>query len=107
MLTRNRNAGKKPSPSGVWKLQDAKARFSELVRRAQSEGPQRVTVHGKDAVVVVSAGEYAKAPLHGDKPATGQLLIDAMQQGRKLGLRLKPLRYYPAYRPPVRFEDDK
>ncbi len=30
-----------------WKLEDAKARFSELVRRAQSEGPQRVTVRGR------------------------------------------------------------
>ena len=38
----------------TWKLEDAKARFSELVRRARSEGPQRVTVRGKDAVVVIS-----------------------------------------------------
>jgi len=40
-----------------WKLEDAKARFSEVVRRAQSEGPQRITVRGKDAVVVISAAE--------------------------------------------------
>ena len=40
-----------------WKLEDAKARFSEVVRRAQSEGPQRVTVRGKDAVVIISAKE--------------------------------------------------
>jgi antitoxin Phd len=39
----------------AWKLEDAKARFSEVVRRARSEGPQRVTVRGKDAVVVVAA----------------------------------------------------
>lgn len=37
-----------------WKLEDAKARFSELVRRARTEGPQRVTVHGKEAVIVIS-----------------------------------------------------
>ncbi len=43
-----------------WKLEDAKARFSEVVRRAQSEGPQRVTVRGKDAVVVISAEELAR-----------------------------------------------
>src|SRR5436305_2277491 len=43
-----------------WKLEDAKARFSELVRRAQSEGPQRVTVRGKEAVVVISAEELAR-----------------------------------------------
>jgi prevent-host-death family protein len=106
MLTRNRRS-KKFSPPATWKLRDAKARFSEVVRRAQSEGPQRVTVHGKDAVVIVSAGEYAATPSRGDKQATGQVFIDAMQQARKLGLRLKPLRYYPAYRPTVRFEEDK
>jgi antitoxin Phd len=43
-----------------WKLEDAKARFSELVRRAQSEGPQRVTVRGRDAVVVISAEELQR-----------------------------------------------
>ncbi len=43
-----------------WKLEDAKARFSELVRRARERGPQRVTVHGKDAVVVISAADYAR-----------------------------------------------
>lgn len=41
-----------------WKLEDAKARFSEVVRRARSEGPQRVTVRGKDAVVIISAEEF-------------------------------------------------
>ncbi|NNG73005.1 type II toxin-antitoxin system Phd/YefM family antitoxin [Rhizobium laguerreae] len=40
-----------------WKLEDAKARFSEVVRRAHSEGPQRVTVRGRDSVVVISAEE--------------------------------------------------
>jgi antitoxin Phd len=43
-----------------WKLEDAKPRFSELVRRAQSEGPQRVTVRGRDAVVVISAEELER-----------------------------------------------
>ena len=43
-----------------WKLQEAKARFSEVVRRARSEGPQLVTVRGKDAVVVISADELER-----------------------------------------------
>ena len=43
-----------------WKLEDAKARFSEVVRRARSEGPQRVTVRGRDAVVVISAEDLAR-----------------------------------------------
>ena len=41
-----------------WKLEDAKNRFSELVRRALAHGPQRVTRNGHDAVVVLSATEY-------------------------------------------------
>ena len=41
-----------------WKLEDAKARFSEVVRRARSEGPQRVSVRGKPAVVVVAADTF-------------------------------------------------
>lgn len=43
-----------------WKLEDAKARFSEVVRLARSEGPQRVTVRGKDAVVVMSVEELER-----------------------------------------------
>ena len=35
-----------------WQLQEAKAKFSELVQKAIDEGPQTVTRHGKDAVVV-------------------------------------------------------
>ena len=46
----------------IWKLQDAKARFSELVRRARAGKPQRVTVHGKDAVIVVDAERYEVRP---------------------------------------------
>jgi prevent-host-death family protein len=43
-----------------WQLQDAKNRFSELVRKAREEGPQLITLHGRDAVVVVSANEFGK-----------------------------------------------
>jgi prevent-host-death family protein len=42
-----------------WQLQDAKNRFSELIRRAREEGPQTVTLHGKPAAVVLSADAYA------------------------------------------------
>ncbi len=43
-----------------WKLEDAKARFSEVVRLAQEQAPQRITVRGEDAVVIISAQEFAK-----------------------------------------------
>ncbi|MBA2729961.1 MAG: type II toxin-antitoxin system Phd/YefM family antitoxin [Actinomycetota bacterium] len=42
----------------IWQLQEAKQRFSDLVRRAQDEGPQVVTRHGDRAVVVISADDY-------------------------------------------------
>ena len=44
----------------TWKLEDAKNRFSEVVRLALAEGPQRVTRSGRDAVVVLSAAEYER-----------------------------------------------
>lgn len=43
-----------------WQLQEAKQRFSELVQRALDEGPQTVTRHGKEAVVVISTEEYRR-----------------------------------------------
>lgn len=43
-----------------WQLQDAKAKFSEVVERAMREGPQTVTRHGRDAVVIVDAAEFEK-----------------------------------------------
>ncbi len=44
----------------TWKLEDAKNRFSELVRRALAHEPQLVTRHGRDAVVVVSAEDFER-----------------------------------------------
>lgn len=46
-----------------WSLQDAKAQFSEVVRRSLDSGPQLVTRNGEDAVVVVSVAEYARLKL--------------------------------------------
>ena len=43
-----------------WQLQEAKARFSEVFRLARERGPQRVTKHGREAVVVLPAEEYAR-----------------------------------------------
>ncbi len=43
-----------------WQLQEAKQKFSQLVKRALDEGPQVVTRHGETVVVVVSAAEYGR-----------------------------------------------
>jgi prevent-host-death family protein len=71
-----------------WLLQDAKARFSELVRRVKSEGPQHVSLHGRDAVVVVSAEEFRR--LKGD--ATGGALVAALQASPHRALDIEPKR---------------
>lgn len=44
----------------TWQLQEAKNKFSKLVEKAQHEGPQFVTKHGKKSVVVLSMEEYKK-----------------------------------------------
>ncbi len=71
-----------------WLLQDAKARFSELVRRVRSEGPQHVTVHGRDEVVVLSAEEFRR--LKGTR--TGAALIEAIQASPYRDLEIEPSR---------------
>jgi len=82
-------AAKRPKASpGYWLLQDAKARFSELVRKVRSEGPQHVTVHGRDEVVVIAAEEFRR--LKGGM--TGRALIEAMQASPYRDVELAPER---------------
>ena len=45
-------------------MQDAKTRFSELIERARSEGPQSITRHGKERAVVLSIEEYRLLAAH-------------------------------------------
>ena len=44
--------------SETWQLQEAKARFSELIDKALSEGPQVVTRRGKEEAIVVSVATF-------------------------------------------------
>ena len=41
-----------------WPVQDAKTHFSELIERAQSEGPQVITRHGAERAVLMSVEDY-------------------------------------------------
>ncbi len=90
-MTINRTAGVAAgakAPNDRWRLQDAKARFSELVRLANTAGPQHVTLHGRDAVVVVDAKEFLR--LQGQR--TGQLLVDALAASPHRNIELEPRR---------------
>ncbi len=44
----------------LWQLQEAKARLSEVVKKAAKEGPQKITVHGEPAAVLISSKEYQR-----------------------------------------------
>ena len=56
----------------IWKLAEAKNKFSEVVRRALQEGPQRIE-RREEAVVLVSASEFAR--LTGEKPSFKEYLL--------------------------------
>jgi prevent-host-death family protein len=43
-----------------WQVQDAKQRFSELIRTARADGPQVVTRHGEEIAVVIDIAEYRR-----------------------------------------------
>lgn len=57
---------RKPNPS--WQLQAAKAQFSEVFRRARTEGPQVITRQGKEAVVVIPVEQYEGLLSRGRRP---------------------------------------
>jgi prevent-host-death family protein len=74
MTVAKKRSASRQSRAGRWRLQDAKARFSEVVRQAQQRGPQRVTLHGKDAVVIVGADEFDRL----QRPVTGRDIVVAL-----------------------------
>ena len=95
VIRRARNSRKQSKPAakalkqkGHWIFQQAKARLSEVVRLAQSEGPQHVTVHGRAAVVVVAEEEFRR--LKGE--VTGAALVAAMQASPSREVDLEPKR---------------
>ena len=77
---KQKRAGKRLRPTadlGRWKLEDAKARFSELVRLARERGPQKVTVRGHDAVVILAAEDYARLAPAAVSPSLAALFADS------------------------------
>ena len=82
-MTRTKN-----NPPGHWRLQDAKAQFSEVVRRARGGEPQHVSVRGRDEVVIVAAEEFRR--LKGEE--SGAALVAAMQASPFRDIELEPRR---------------
>lgn len=77
----------------AWKLQDAKNRFSAVVREAMAGYPQRVTRHGKPAVVVLATADYERLQRLEDAnaPSLQELLLAIPRGGCELQrLTVKP-----------------
>ena len=73
-MTAKRSSSKKGSESKRWSLQDAKTHLSQIVREAQRIGPQRVTLHGKDAAVIISADEFDRL----QRPVSGRDIVTVL-----------------------------
>jgi antitoxin Phd len=69
-----------------WQIQTAKARFSELFRKARTEGPQWVTRQGKESVVVLSGEEYQRLIARKRRPRS---LVQFFRESPLLGVELQ------------------
>ena len=64
----------------TWQMQEAKARLSEVIKCAESEGPQNITLHGQLVAVVVSRTMFER--LTGNEHS----LVDFMRESPLYGL---------------------
>jgi antitoxin Phd len=77
-------------PARQWQLQTAKAQFSEVFRRARSEGPQLVTRQGKEAVVILPAEEFDRLSMRSRQPQSlVQFFADSPLAKVKIDLKRK------------------
>ena len=78
-------------PKTRWQLQTAKAQFSELFRRARSEGPQWVTRQDKEAVVILPAEQFQQLTARSRQPRSlVQFFAQSPLAKVKIDLRRKP-----------------
>ena len=73
-----------------WQLQEAKQRFSELIRSVEADGPQVVTRHGEDVAVVISIAEYRHLRHEGENFKT--FLQSAPELDLKISRPVQPAR---------------
>ncbi len=57
----------------TWQMQEAKAKLSEVVKCAEKEGPQEITLHGQSVAIVISRNLYDRLA------GTGQSLVEFMR----------------------------
>jgi prevent-host-death family protein len=74
----------------TWTVAEAKAKFCELIEKAQAEGPQKITKHGRTTAVIVAAEEWErKAERKGN---LAEFLAASPLRGSGLKLRKLPVR---------------
>ena len=73
------------APTQKWQLQHAKAQFSEVFRRARTEGPQHVTKAGKEEVVILSKEEFERLAVRNEKKED---IVDFFRNSPLMGLDL-------------------
>jgi prevent-host-death family protein len=83
----------------LWPVQDAKARFSELLDTCLADGPQMVTRRGAEAAVLVPAETWRR--MQGGRPRSFKELLLAAEPRAELDI---PPRSTWADRPPIDFE---
>jgi antitoxin Phd len=71
--------------SESWQIQSAKARFSEVFRRARTEGPQRITRQGKEGVIMVSEEQFERLVSKSRQPKS---LVDFLRNSPLRGVTL-------------------
>lgn len=64
----------------TWQMQEAKARLSEVVKLAESEGPQDITLHGRSVAIVLSRASFERLSASGSSP------VDFMRRSPLVGL---------------------
>lgn len=80
-----------PLAKTTWQLQKAKAQFSEVFRRARSEGPQFVTRQEKEAVVILPAEEFERLLARARQPRSlVQFFAESPLARVKMDLKRKP-----------------
>ena len=72
----------------TWQLQEAKGKFSEVVKRALSEGPQGITLRGEPVAVLISRAEYAR--LTHPKPGFVEFMRRSPMAGLALDIERQP-----------------
>jgi|SRR5271165_2674727 len=68
-----------------WQIQTAKARFSEVFRKARTEGPQRISRQGKESVIMVAEEQYDRLVGKSHQPKN---LVQFFRQSPLVGVDL-------------------